>query len=596
MDIALYPVSCVRQQAITIDSFTRASSGVCDARYASIQNSQCLWVAAGESIGLQWDINICASVNGHPAQITKLDGDQPNQCPETAITAGFTPACSALNACYTGRVRIDGEGAGIPPWGRQVSATIEKCTVPDGSNPLSECRALTLGCQPVPHQECVGAVEQPRNYPYCSAGCQQAADNDETLKLDSPAAGQAILLSPPTFYTVSETRQIGRSGRFDAKSSDPESGHLVWGYQVPETDGVLEENFSSNLFISRVRVFTSSNPGSFARQYISLLRLQANSFPSIDCSGAPADATAVTADSCPSLGIATPAYVRNAPTSTGQAVVWSVTALDAAHGGNAGLTPDSLVYIEFSLANATAGSGRPFISPQTYNFGPLPSGAQRTERGALKLDLGNSAQNWTIDSVSPPPELSLRVDGPNNLNAGAIRDVDVTFSPSSDGVKVGTGTITLHDPAGHQVSVSADLEGESGAQNIVLFPDAIRYHDEFDPQTHQPLPLPWRKRFLVENIQSTPMTRQSASISGTDAAAFNIYEGATGNSPVAPPMTIVSGNAELFSVDFCPTHPGAFSAQVTVTANEGTTANPIIGVRTVNLQGIAPDPPAALCP
>lgn len=584
--------SCVSQQAITIDSFTRASSGVCDPLYSSVQKSQCLWVATGESIGLQWDVDVCGSINGRPVQFTKLEGDQPNGCDQSTISAGSAPACSLQNACYEGPLNVNGGHVAGYLWGRFVPATILGCSGAESANPLNECWALTLNCRPAPHQGCFGAAP-PGNYPYCSKGCMQEIDQDEALELDPGPPAQPIMLPPPTFYTVTATRQIARAGTFDADASDVESGRLVWSYQVPvDASGVLAENFSPNLFISCVRAFIGVTT---LTRYLSLLKVKVDDGTAVDCGGAAADATEVTGDSCPTLSGTTPAFVTVPSISSGQAIVWRVTA-----GGIGGLNPSSQVYIEFTLANPK-GSGQPYILPTSYDFGVMASGAQRTDQGALKLRLGGSPVDWVVESTptSDPQEFTLNVEGASHIGAGGTRNIDVTFNPSSDGIKTATGTVTLRDPAGNTVDLSAHLYAISGALPLVVIPDTIRYSSqtEFDPNTRQPLPLPWRKQFVIENAQRSPLVRQSVAIGGADAAAFHIYEGGSGTSPVAPTFTMGTGESELFSGDFCPTRLGSFSAQVTVTGNEGTDAVPVIGVGTVTLQGTAPDEPtAALCP
>lgn len=591
--------SCVSTNLLKIDSFTLASSGLCDPGYSNVQKSQCLWVATGESIGLQWDVDICASDNdnGNPAQFSKRDGDQPNRCDQSPMNAGSAPACSYVNACYEGRLNVNGDDQGLRPWGSQYApATILGCSVAESFNPLNECRALTQNCRPVPHQGCFGA-NPPVNYPYCSKGCMQQIDQDESLELDPGPPDQPIRLPPPTFYTVTETRRIVRSGQYDADASDVDSGQLVWSYQVPvDANGVLEENFSPTLFISKVRAFTG-DPTTTLKQHLSLLKVKVDGGARVNCGGAAADTTEVTADSCPNLGRTTPASVDVA-TPSGQAIIWRVTALDGAHGGIAGLTRSSEVYIAFTLANSKGGGGQLYISPSLYDFGVVASGVQRTDQGVLKLHL-DSPKDWVVESISTSgnnaQEFSLQVEGDGHIGAGGTRNIGVTFNPASDGRKRAAGTITLRDPGGVHVNVSADLYATSGAQPLLVAPDTIRYYSEFD-QNGQPFPLPWRKRFFIQNAGVSPIVRESAVIGGADAAAFHIYEGRSGNSPVAPSFTIGTGDSEIFSVEFCPTRHGSFSAQATVTANEGTAAAPAIVAGTVTLEGTAPDAPAALCP
>src|SRR5215471_3903034 len=85
LELAFLLTSCVSRQAISVTSLTLDSSGVCDSQFSGIQKEQCLWLGAGDSIGLQWDVDVCASINGNPVTFTKLGPDQANGCDPAGV-------------------------------------------------------------------------------------------------------------------------------------------------------------------------------------------------------------------------------------------------------------------------------------------------------------------------------------------------------------------------------------------------------------------------------------------------------------------------------------------------------------------------------
>ncbi len=135
-----------------------------------------------------------------------------------------------------------------------------------------------------------------------------------------------------------------------------------------------------------------------------------------------------------------------------------------------------------------------------------------------------------------------------------------------------------------------------GTQQLVVVPTRIRYENEVNRATFEPLALPWRKRFLITNPNSTPLIRTGIPvISGPDSGAFQIYK-EPGRQPVEPTFMIPTGAVENFSVDFCPQRRGTFDADIMISANAGTVGTPVMVTGMVHLHGIAPAAPAALCP
>jgi hypothetical protein len=492
---------CCGQESLIIRSATLASGGICDPSYSDVQNAQCLWVAAGESLGLQWDVNVCSETEDGPINnITKLGGET-RQCPSRPMIASRGRSC-ALNTCYTGDYLADNQSSYTGYF--DPGFYFRKCTAPVDD----ECHPMRRDCQRV-LRDCVGSHASNFHYPLCSLGCEQQIDQDQTLMVDisNSLYIDPVLIRPIKFFAVNNTRRVARTATFAPPESDLMAGQLVWYYQVPRgadslptqvafgpDQVLLEENFSPNLFISRVRAFTRPNPDSFSRNYLDLSEIRVDDGAAIACPGSNADATVVSSDNCSALGVTTPTYVGSASSLSAPAAVWRIKLLDGAHGGTSGLTSNTPVFIEFTLASRTASGGNVTLRTASwdydYNSGVLPSGAGRTDWGALKLDLGDSAVGWAVESVSTSgQEFLLQVEGPPHVNAGGIRNVSVTFRPSSDGYKAATATITLKDSAGNRRSVSASLYAESGAQSVDVVPDTLHFGSTgFDPNTGMPLP------------------------------------------------------------------------------------------------------------
>ena len=132
---------------------------------------------------------------------------------------------------------------------------------------------MTRSCRSV-EPACAGTSTN-FNYPYCSLGCKQQIDQDQTLMLDvhDLLYFDPVLLSPRKFLAVGPTRQVARQAAFAPLESDLNVGQLaVWSYPVPGVDGTLEENFSPNLFISQVETFAKSKPCQFCQVLFGLVR------------------------------------------------------------------------------------------------------------------------------------------------------------------------------------------------------------------------------------------------------------------------------------------------------------------------------------
>ena len=583
--VTLAPPGCVPRAAIQVTGLFPVSSSLADKQNPSLQPSRCFWLGNGDSETLAWDTAITATVNGAPASFT-LEQPPPPQTTDR------------LNACYTGPLRINGTRAAVPPWGVTVPASLLECQL-DPADTLGTCLPPQpdASCAALSNQGCVGG-ETARNYPYCSTGCDVAVTfKDSTVELQSTLFDTPITFAP-TLYPVTNTRVMARQTQ-PCTVVDPETGELqcVWHEGDPSA-ALWDENFSPKLFVSQVLAFVLPNGGdpndSRNRRYIALERVEVGNPPiNYRCGANRIAPTQADADSCARLSEVTPAYVK---ALQNQAAPWMLMVRDAAHGGDPTVGVGSQPYLQFTVANPTIPDAGPFLFPTDYDFGVIPAGQTRTVPAAVLVWLSSATIPWTLQSISfdtNPADFDLQLQGPATIGAGGVRGLTVSFKPSSPRLKIATGTLTFNDQNGHTQARTLSLAGTSGAQPPILQPDQIRYHPG-DP--HAIGPLPWRLRFLVESAGVNSIVRQAVTISGPNASMFKVYEGATGTTPPLPSFPIASGDAELFSVDFCPNARGmGFAAQVNVTVDEGV-SSPVLATGSVALTGDAPDPPTQLCP
>src|SRR5262249_22650670 len=214
---------------IGIDNLSLSSSGLCDTLFAGVQKAQCIWVASGESVSMQWDVNVCANIDGAPVTLRKLAPDPPNACSANDAITDPPPACSSVNACYTGQVEIDGNHRTVfPPWGSSAGAPAQLLKCRGGtSNPvLNDCQQISGSCIPLEHQECQGA-QAPNNYPYCSEECSQQIASDEAIEIAPASPLPSVLVTSPTFFAVADTRTIVRPAAFSSADSSFETGELT---------------------------------------------------------------------------------------------------------------------------------------------------------------------------------------------------------------------------------------------------------------------------------------------------------------------------------------------------------------------------------
>jgi hypothetical protein len=570
---------CISRDTVAVTNFTRASSSVVEPNAGAIHQSRCFWLGNGDSQELLWDTNVSGTYKGNPAVFST--GDPPVQ------------NGSQLDACYEGPLRINGDNAVVPPWTQLVRASLLECQRTQ-FDVLGTCVPLeaNANCPSLVDQGCMGGTAD-RNFPYCSTGCTFSfGANDAILEVKSDAVTQAIPLVP-TFYPVVFSRMMVRQ-MDPCTIDDPQAGTLKCSWQEPTgSDGLWDENFKPDLFVAHVRAFVAPNGDPAAtnqRRYLKLSYIEIGVPPNNFRCHTGSDETQVGVDDCVHLGDATPAYLS---ASLNTSVPWLVSTPDAVHGGDTSLTPGARAFIEFQVASPRMTGPVPFVSPSFYDFGVVPAGQNRSERRAVFLNMGDSPVGWDLRSTTTsgtnPSDFEIHLEGNSTILPGGIRGIDAIFHPTSTGLRSAIANLTLADTQGHSVMLSINFSGWSGPQPLSLIPDHLVFQNERErTPPFAPLPLPWRKQFLLQNAWPGSIDRTNVTLSGAGASAFSIVEVDQGDKPIPPSHTLPTAASELFAVIFCPVRSGNYSAVITIGANEGSPNSPVSSVGSVTLTAVAP--------
>ncbi len=607
--LCLSASNCVRQGNIGIDKLEYRNEqasypSIPDDRESLLQRSKCFWMGAEEAVRLSWE-----------AVATVREGNDPS----TAFRIG---ACNNENA-DNGDLLINGHRVETPPWRTFVPANLMDCTdTYFDDNAYGDCRVRTH-CTP-DASPCGNAFHP--NFPYCADNCSETPATDITYQLlvsnPRPTAGATMtgpspapLVISPTFYPVRNSRTLSRKMVYSAPDSGSTRKAFTWN--VPSlADQRWEDNFSPNLFLSKVRAFIpvpNSNLGN-QRQYLNLSEVAiGNSLISRiqHCDPDPDDSTQVTASKCPTLQGALPTYSYVSGNTVNVKAIWTVR-MPAANAANITIDENSKVYVEFTLADRSGGGAGPQLAPRAFDFAQVyPTGRPQAPT-AFSVTNDVASRRWTIDSVSVDgpngSEFSAQVHGsrmaPFDLGRLDAFSIDVSASPTSQGQKSATLRVQMHS-GGETQNLSGDLRASAvGPALLNVQPLRLYFDSSFGTR-----PLPWRKALLISNNGPTPMPRCLVTVSGTDQFAFRLHTDAP--SPSTPlacpnvnarpgpgmlaPVMLQPGQAEIVNVDFCPRRRGTFAAELTVIANTsgGIPAN--WATATVALHGDGPPNSVAVC-
>ncbi|MGH7864731.1 MAG: hypothetical protein ACREQB_07065 [Candidatus Binataceae bacterium] len=417
-----------------------------------------------------------------------------------------------------------------------------------------------------------------------------------------PSRFGAPLEIAPTYYTVDSIRSLARPMVYDAAASHAAGGRQAFGWRVAKvTPDVWEDNFSPNLFISRVRAFipVSTRDGLSRRRYLRLekLRLGNDTIANIwNCNPDPDDATQVTSRQCDLLRSSVPtfSYLRS-HSDIGVRSVWRID-VPRDNLENMSITADTPVYVEFTIADRNGASAGPSIAPDRVDLGQARAGEQRRAVAAFTVTNDDSPQTWRVDSISlsgpSASEFSLQTHGtrtaPFDLPALGSFSIDVAMNSASPGRKTAIASVQMHSANGQSRTLSGTIEAVAvGPALLNVLPSSL-----FFAQSNS---FPWRRNFLIENDGPTPMIRGVIAVTGPGQFAFNLRAD-DGTSPVPPSRVIGPGEIEIISAFYCPHTHDSHDASVTVIANvSGDPAAPTWDWKEIDLRGNYSTPAIAVC-
>ncbi len=283
--------------------------------------------------------------------------------------------------------------------------------------------------------------------------------------------------------------------------------------------------------------------------------------------------------------------VSFAPTSEGEkTATLIITSNDTDEGiytlnlsGNA-LIP-SIPEINLRQSNTTIASG------ETYDFGELATNTSSTEidftlenTGDADLELSGTAGSLVVLAGTDADQFSLsQSDIISPIAAGSNQTFTLSFSPTSEGEKMATLTITSDDA--DEGTYILNLGG-IGVAPLIPEPEINLRQDtttiasgetydfgEVDTNTSSS-----EVAFILENIGDADLEFSGTAgslvaLSGTDADQFSVSQ-----TQVTSPLA--AGSDQTFTVSFSPTSEGEKTATLTITSNDADE-----GTYTLNLSG-----------
>jgi hypothetical protein len=553
--------------------------GIPDNDEKLLAKSKCFWLGGDEEVDLSWE-SVATAHEKDSGQTYRIG------------------SCNNENA-DTGGAEVNGHRLASPPWRTFVPASFQSCTdTYFDDNAYGECRVRS-NCTEISNA-CHG--DRNWNFPYCETDCREDPATDTTYRtfVGPPAHFGMPLEITPTFYPVDSIRTLSRRMTYEAEGSDTESARFSW--RVPKDDGeVWEDNFSPNLFISRVRAFVpvSTRDHLSRRRYLRLEKVIIGNDTVArvwTCNQDPDDATQATSLHCDPLAATVPtySYVRSHD-DVGVRTVWRVD-LSRSNPENIAVGADTPVFIEFTVVNRNGQSAGPRISPDSVDLGQAAAAQQRRAVAAFTITNDKTPASWRVDSVSlrgpNASEFSIATHGtrtpPFDLPPLGSFSLDATLNSTSQGQKTALATVQMHTSSGASRALTGTIHAvAAGPALLHVLPPRLFFSDSHS--------FPWRRNFIVENDGPTPMIRGVIAVSGPGQFAFRL-RAEDGVSPVPASKTLDPGQGEIISVFYCPQTHDAHDATVTVISNvSGSPSAPTWDWKDIQLSGNYSTPAIAVC-
>ncbi|MBN2093092.1 choice-of-anchor D domain-containing protein, partial [candidate division KSB1 bacterium] len=244
------------------------------------------------------------------------------------------------------------------------------------------------------------------------------------------------------------------------------------------------------------------------------------------------------------------------------------------------ITPDIQYWGQgpFSFGDLKLSSGQSFpdisSNPTTWNFGLVPFANYSDKTFVIKNE-GATNLNVTATSLSGPNAAEFNIQsggGAFTLTSGATRNLVVRFTPTSEGNKSATISISSNDPDENPLLIS--LNGSSIVPDIAVDPTTWNFGSVTTGSFSD-------KTFIISNTGSANLGVTATTLTGTNASEFIIQSGGGA-------FTLSPGGSRNIIIRFNPTSAGNKSAALRISSNDPD-ENPLL----VNLtgQGSAPSVP-----
>ncbi len=244
------------------------------------------------------------------------------------------------------------------------------------------------------------------------------------------------------------------------------------------------------------------------------------------------------------------------------------------------ITPDIQYWGQapFSFGDVKLSTGQSFpdisSNPTTWNYGLVPFANYSDKTFVIKND-GATNLNVTATSLSGPNAAEFNIQsggGAFTLTSGATRNLVVRFTPTSEGNKSATISISSNDPDENPLLIS--LNGSSTVADIAVDPTTWNFGSVTTGSFSD-------KTFIIKNDGTANLGVTTTTLTGTNASEFIIQSG-------GGTFTLSPGGTRNLIIRFNPTSSGNKSATLRISSNDPD-ENPLL----VNLtgQGSAPSVP-----
>jgi hypothetical protein len=197
------------------------------------------------------------------------------------------------------------------------------------------------------------------------------------------------------------------------------------------------------------------------------------------------------------------------------------------------------------------------VSPGSYDYGNVFTGNSASQIFSIQ-NTGSATLEVSASSLSGTDASEFGISGssgPFSIAPGGSQAVEITFNPTTAGVKNATWRILSNDPESGTFDVPLSGTG------LVPTPDIA-----IDPASHDfgtvVLLSSISQEFTLSNEGAANLQVSTITLEGGDAAEFNIDNGGTGG------FTLLPGETHLITVSFLPVTAGSKSTILRISSDD----------------------------